>query len=116
VGVPANPSVRPGRAPVEERASECGHRDRLGGRVILGRGAVVVEEGARRERLGRPRGHRRWRRETNWKSRLRECNGRGWGGTGRFGGEGATEVGEDSLYSEGLYNEPAGAYLPSILY
>jgi len=25
-------------------------------------------------------------------------------------------MGEDGLYSEGLYNEPAGAYLPSILY
>ena len=55
-------------------------------------------------------------RERNWKLRLRECSGRGWGVSGRRGGERATEVGEDGLYSEGLYNEPAGAYLPSILY
>ncbi len=46
VGAPANPSVRPGRAPVEERESERSHRDRLRGRVILGRGAVGVEEGS----------------------------------------------------------------------
>ena len=116
VGAPANPTVRPGRAPVEERESERGHRERLRGRVILGRGAVVVEEGAGGERLRRPRGHRRGRRERNWKPRLRECSGRGWGGPGRRGGERASEVGEDGLYSEGLYNEPAGAYLPSILY
>ncbi len=51
VGAPANSSVTPGKAPVEERERARGHRDRLRGRVILGRGAGVVEERASGERL-----------------------------------------------------------------
>jgi len=38
---PCQPQRETWQAPVEERESERGHRDRLRGRVILGRGAVV---------------------------------------------------------------------------